>query len=814
LAEGNAMKAVYQAARGGLGGRRLQAVVIGLVVLACTAASTLALGMLINARVPFDHAFTAQHGADVTASVNTSAASAAELAATTRLPGVTGAAGPFPQTSVTVNVAIPGIPGVSGLTLPLTGRAAPGGPVDDLVLQAGSWPTSDDQVVWADKGPLSGVIQVGAQVTVTGLHAAGAVLTVVGIADSVTGTGQAWVLPAEVGALQRAGAPAGESEMLYRFASAATAAQLGSDVSRVAAALPSGAVLAHTDYLTVQQSESDNIAPWVPFIVTFGIIALVMSVLIVVNVVSGAVVAGTTRIGVLKSIGFTPAQVVSTYVLQVAVPAVVGCIAGVVIGNLLAAPLLHQNAAVYQVGALRVPLWVDVTVPLAILALTCVAAVLPALRAGRMSAVQAIATGRAPRVAHGYLAHRVLGRWHWLPRAVTIGFAAPFARPARTLVTAAAVLFGAVAVTFGAGLAVSLHKAQADISLSATEPVQVSYAPTPGGPGGSGGPGVVRRGRPGNGGPLGNGSGMTAAQRQTVVSALSSSPGTLHYVAETDDQLSMSGLPSPLSITAYDGDDTSWLGYALISGRWYSGPGQADVNTSFLTATGTSVGDTYTLTSGGRSVTVRIVGEVFVPSADLDMYLSSSTLAALAPSLSPDQYDVGLRPAVDPQAYANTLGATLGPSYLVGVTNSGSKVFGAVLTLVTLLTILLIAVAGLGVLNTVVLQLRERVHDLGVFKAVGMTPRQAIAMVVCSVFAVGLVAGVIAVPLGILVHHRIVPVMAHAAHSNLPSSLLSVYQPWELVLLALAGLVIAIVGALGPASWAARTRTAFALRAE
>ena len=30
----------------------------------------------------------------------------------------------------------------------------------------------------------------------------------------------------------------------------------------------------------------------------------------------------------------------------------------------------------------------------------------------------------------------------------------------------------------------------------------------------------------------------------------------------------------------------------------------------------------------------------------------------------------------------------------------------------------------------------------------------------------------------------------------------------------LAGLVIAIVGALGPAGWAARTRTAFALRAE
>jgi putative ABC transport system permease protein len=106
------------------------------------------------------------------------------------------------------------------------------------------------------------------------------------------------------------------------------------------------------------------------------------------------------------------------------------------------------------------------------------------------------------------------------------------------------------------------------------------------------------------------------------------------------------------------------------------------------------------------------------------------------------------------------------------------------------------------------------VHDLGVFKAVGMTPRQSIAMVVCSVLAVGLAAGVVAVPIGVLVHQGVVPVMAHAANSGIPESLISVYTFPELILLALAGLVIAIAGALGPASWAARTRTASALRTE
>ena len=54
-----------------------------------------------------------------------------------------------------------------------------------------------------------------------------------------------------------------------------------------------------------------------------------------------------------------------------------------------------------------------------------------------MSAMQAIATGRAPRPGHGYVAHRLLGRAAAAcPRPVTIGLAGPFARPTRTVVTA------------------------------------------------------------------------------------------------------------------------------------------------------------------------------------------------------------------------------------------------------------------------------------------------------------------------------------------------------------------------------------------
>ena len=239
------------------------------------------------------------------------------------------------------------------------------------------------------------------------------------------------------------------------------------------------------------------------------------------------------------------------------------------------------------------------------------------------------------------------------------------------------------------------------------------------------------------------------------------------------------------------------------------------MNTPFLTATGTAVGDSYTLTSGGRHVTVRIAGEIFDPAGGRpEIFAGLPTLAGLDPGLAVGQYDVALKPGVSATAYANALGPMLGQDYSVNVPSDSNPAFLAILGLVATLTLLLAAVAGLGVLNTVVLQIRERVHDIGVFKAVGMTPRQTMVMVVCSVAGIGLVAGLIAIPAGIVLHHYVLPVMGHAAQTDVPPSVLNVYRPWELVLLALAGLVIAVAGALAPAGWAARTRTAFALRAE
>ncbi|WP_314222234.1 ABC transporter permease [Streptomyces zaehneri] len=134
--------------------------------------------------------------------------------------------------------------------------------------------------------------------------------------------------------------------------------------------------------------------------------------------------------------------------------------------------------------------------------------------------------------------------------------------------------------------------------------------------------------------------------------------------------------------------------------------------------------------------------------------------------------------------------------------------------LIGTLTLMLVVVAGPGVFHTVVLDTRDRVHDLGVLKALGMAPRQTLTMVVTSVAVIGLPAGALAVPVGVALHHYVTPLMGLAVGMALPPSHIAVYDVPEPALLALGGLVIAVAGALLPAGWAARTTTATARSTE
>jgi len=224
-----------------------------------------------------------------------------------------------------------------------------------------------------------------------------------------------------------------------------------------------------------------------------------------------------------------------------------------------------------------------------------------------------------------------------------------------------------------------------------------------------------------------------------------------------------------------------------------------------------------TLIEQGTSIHVTIVGEVFDPREEtMEVLTDASTMAAADPDLKPTVFSITLLPGTDGAAYAEALGNAVQPlgGFVPDEHGGGSDVILALNTLTATLTLMLVAVAALGVLNALVLETRERVREIGIHRALGMTPRQTIVMVIASVLVVGVVGGAIGVPIGTALHAVVLPAMGRSAGLSLPRSVLNVYHPVELIVLGLGGLLIAVVGALLPSSWAARTRIVTALRTE
>jgi putative ABC transport system permease protein len=772
-------------ASGGMLRHKVQAVVIAAVLLVATASATLGLALLAATNGPFTHAFEAQHGADVTITANAARATSAELAAAGRLPGVIAAAGPFATDTVLADFQ-----GQPWGQLSLAGRSAPGGPVDDLVLNTGHWVDGPGQVV-LNGYPGGGGPVVGNTMQMTSAPGK-PTLTVVGFANSITSTADGWGAPGEIAALRAPGTPP-TAQLLYRFAAAGSDAQIRADVAAITRALPAGAVAASASWLTAQFQAEGNGAIMEPFVIAFALIGLVMAVLIVGNVISGAVVAQYQRIGVLKSLGLTPAQVVAVYLSRVGWPAVAGCLIGTAAGGLLAIPVLHQSAGAYGVGNQQLPWWALAIAPVGMLALTMLAALGPAVRAGRLSAIDAIAAGRAPRSGRGYAAHRLAARLR-LPRPVGLGVAAPFARPARTLVTLAAIAFGATAVIFAVGLNSSLSRAAEAQSQSATVPVQIqqdNYGV---------GPNQVQV--------------PTATQFAAVTAALRSQPGTAHAVTLYGTQVTVAGISQQVQALAFDGP-SAWTGYGLIAGHWFDAPGEVDVNTSFLNASGLAIGDTTTVDTGTAQVTARIVGEVFAPSHQPHLYGATHTLPGLAVGQNFWQVDVGLRPGTSTTAYIQAVNTALGTnSPFAAMPPEGGKFYVIAIGLIGLLSLMVAVAAGLGVLNSVLMTTRDRVHDLGIFKALGMRPGQVVIMVIGWIAVPAIVAAAIAAPAAVALNTATLHAMAATAHTGVPASFTQVFGPARLALLSLAALAIAVAGALLPATWAARARPATALRAE
>jgi putative ABC transport system permease protein len=789
------MRAILTMAWSEVRRRRLQSAVIVVMVALASGTFTLGINLLLESRSPYDRAFEAQNGAHLKVFYDARRVTPGQLASTPATIGASSFAGPWPNVYVTL-LHRQASPGQARHQLDLVGRDDPQGPAERLHLTSGRWVQEPGEIVVTRAFAAANQLSLGDHLV--SLHTADKpALTVVGeavdLSQTSTGTDyssfqsisraqRAWVLPSQVADL--AGGGGLGHQVAYRFGSPPTQAQLRDAMGRLRASLPPGAIGGSANYLATRDvHQADN--QWLlVLLLAFGILALVASFATIINLVLGTVLAGYRDIGIGKALGFTPLQVVASLVAAMTIPALAGCAVGIPAGAALSPPLASQAAQ-------RLNLPPPTVSPLAaLLALggiligVMAAAALPALRAGRMSAVQAIAAGVAPRSPQAWGPSHRLQQLH-LPRPLSLGAGDAVARPLRGGLTVLAVLVGVTTIVVAFGLRGALAQVL---------PVQARV---------NGDVSLVRE---------------RTVSDPRVMAILDDQPQTHRVLAAGNGPVVVPGLADPVDSVAFRGDarGLGWSAF-LVRGRWPgANPGEVLLRRSVLDQAGLDVGSSFEGVIAGRPLRLHVVGEV--NAVDFGAVLDWSTLTAADPDAEPDRYVVQLRPGADADAYAAAVQARE-PDFLTVIPNrasleSTSDTINTLNGLMSVLVVVLGLIAAAGVFSTMLLHVRERSRDVAILKAVGMSPRQLLAMVLTSSAVLGVIGGLLAMPLGVRAYRGLMTQLAQQIGNRPPPFAFDVLHPTTLYPLGGMGLAIALAGAVFPARRAARSRAAEILRSE
>jgi putative ABC transport system permease protein len=773
------MKAVIVKSRADLRRRRVQAAVIFLTVLLAMATGTMALTLVSQTRDPYQTAFAAQKGAHLQASFH--AGTDPQLLA--RTPGIIGASaagGPYPATSLQFKR------GGQTFNVETFGRDNPTGDVEILNVTAGRWARANDEIVLTRSFSELNKLSIGDRIKVVSVSGTPSLTMVGEVVDIDEGSAdlssqRAWVLSAAIPALTTP--ELSYYVMDYRFPSDPTTAELQGYVDRLRASLPPGSISGSINYLLIRNIFNITNQILTSVLGAFSVFALAATVATVATLVTGIVISAYREIGIMKAIGFTPLGAIGVFALQVVIPALAACLIGIPAGTLLSQPLLANSS--HALGLAYVPTF-SITLDLLLLAaglvVVSIAATLPALRAGLLKPMTAITNATAPRGASGRRLRELAAR-AGLPRPVILGIGDAFARPLRAALTIVTVLLGVATVVVAIGLPRSFQL----INNSETGAGKYQV--------------VVTR--------------SSAFPDADTMRILNAQRETTRVVALDGENVAVAGLADPVNTRLFRGD-SSQLSYEIIAGRWFKAPGEVLAPAGLLRDAHLKVGDSFTGSIYGQALQLRVVGEVYdISNLGHELFMDYATLPAGLPNSTPGTYWVTLRPGSDVGAYVQRVAAAQPDLLDVQPNNTGLigpvKIIDSVLLAIAAVLILI----GIGgVFNTLLLNTRERLRDTATLKAVGMSPRQVMAMVAASAALLALVAGVLAMPLGLYLHHVLNDVVSTSTGNHTPPAVYGVFNPVELVLMPMLGVAVAVGAALLPGRWAATTNVVEVLHSE
>ena len=172
---------------------------------------------------------------------------------------------------------------------------------------------------------------------------------------------------------------------------------------------------------------------------------------------------------------------------------------------------------------------------------------------------------------------------------------------------------------------------------------------------------------------------------------------------------------------------------------------------------GLGVGDTISLALGaGTTLDLRVVGVVerSIPGDGGEAILvgwrdASGPIGVPSADVFAVRFEDGAGPAAREALETAARDAALEANPLSRVQGAVTDALGRVFGLFDALALVAVLVAALGIVNTLAMGVVERVHEIGVLRAIGMTRRQASRMVVVEATILGLVGAVLGAVVGL-----------------------------------------------------------------
>jgi putative ABC transport system permease protein len=243
--------------------------------------------------------------------------------------------------------------------------------------------------------------------------------------------------------------------------------------------------------------------------------------------------------------------------------------------------------------------------------------------------------------------------------------------------------------------------------------------------------------------------------------------------------------------------------------------GSVIVPKSLADTAGIQFGDTMEFATGTTVTQLRVVGIVAhsIPAESQEAILvgwsdAVADFGVTGADFFAVRYDSGQESTARPALDAAALSYALEPNQLDRVSGTVGDALDRIFRLLDALALIAVLVAGLGMVNTFSMSVLERVREIGVLRATGMTSRQVWKMVVIEAAVLGIVGAFIGAAVGLVVGAVLVAWSSQGFE-------LAFDPPWLSIALAVCfGVLISIAASIYPAGLASRLSIVKALQHE